>query len=415
MREPNPLLPSIPPEAAKPGETKSRRPAKWALAAGALLIVVGLVWLVFHRHAAAGKTMASAADAGNPPVPVVAQAVVQKDVPIYLDGLGTVQAFNTVTIHVQVDGQLKQVNFVEGQFVHAGDLLAQIDPAPLQAALDQAAAKKNQDQAQLNLQQIELKREADLLAAKIDSQDAYDQVAAQVRELEAAVKADEAAMESAQVQLNFTKITAPLDGLIGVRLVDQGNIVHTTDANGLAVITQMRPISVVFTLPEQNLGEIQEQESGGQLTVLATDRDNRTVLDKGELAVINNQIDTTTGTIRLKATFPNEKSRLWPGQFVNTRLRLTTRKNGIVVPEAVIQRGPNGPFAFVIDAKGTAQVRPVKVAQMQDGQALIDEGLEPGELVVVDGQYKLQTGSKVKINQPGRAGKKAAGAGESAP
>jgi multidrug efflux system membrane fusion protein len=412
MPKNNPLPANSPQEAAKPSETKSRQPGKWVLAAGGLLIASGLIWLVFHRHAAAGKAAASAAGAGNPPVSVVAEAVVQKDVPIYLDGLGTVQAFNTVTMHVQVDGQLKQVNFVEGQFVHAGDLLAQIDPAPLQAALDQAAAKKNQDQAQLNLQQVELKREAALIAAKIDSQDAYDQVAAQVKELEAAVKADEAAMESAQVQLNFTKITAPLDGLIGVRLVDQGNIVHTTDANGLAVITQLRPISVVFTLPEQNLGEIQEQKSGGQLTVLATDR---TVLDQGELAVIDNRIDTTTGTIRLKATFPNEKLRLWPGQFVNTRLRLTTRKNGIVVPEAVIQRGPNGAFAFVIDTQAMAQVRPVKVAQMQDGQALIDEGLEPGELVVVDGQYKLQAGSKVKINQPGRAGKRAASSGESAP
>jgi len=371
-------------------------------------VIGGLLWWRLHGGAP-GKPAAGRGGRGDGgPVPVLTGLVSQTNVDIYLDGLGTVQAFNTVTVHVRVDGQLEKVHFTEGQAVQAGDVLAEIDPAPYKAALDQAVAKKGQDQAMLNLQRIELKREADLLAAKIDSQDNYDQVDAQVKTLEATVKADQAAIDAAQVQVNYTKVTSPLDGLTGMRLVDQGNIVHAADTGGLVVITQVRPISVVFTLPEQALTQIQAHNSGAGQKVLATDRDNTTVLDRGEVAVIDNEIDPTTGTIRLKATFPNEKKRLWPGQFINTRLLLETRTNVLVVPEVVVQRGPKGAFVFVVDDDDTVEVRQVTVSQTQDGLALIEAGLEAGEEVVVDGQYKLQDGSRIRVSGTGPAGQGAA-------
>ncbi len=319
--------------------------------------------------------------AGLPPVPVVAGRVAQKDVPIYLDGLGTVQAFNAVTIHARVDGELKKVAFTEGQDVKAGDLLAQIDPDPYRTALAQV-------EAQLANARIELER--DLSAASAVAKQVIDTQQALVNQLAAAA-------DSARVQLNYTTITSPIDGRTGVRLVDQGNIVHANDANGLVVVTQLKPISVVFTLPEQNLQAIRKEHSTGDIEVIAVDRDNRTVLATGKLAVIDNQIDPTTGTIRLKATFANDDLQLWPGQFVNAWLLLTTRKGGLVVPASVVQRGPEGAYAFVIKPDQTVAVQPVKVAQIENGEALIDEGLQAGQSVVVDGQYRLQPGSKVKL------------------
>jgi len=290
-----------------------------------------------------------------------------------------------------------KVAFAEGQDVKAGDLLAQIDPAPFRAALEQAEAKKAQDAAQVANARIELDR--DLSAASAVARQVIDTQKALVDQLAAQVNADQAAIDSANIQLAYTTITSPLDGRTGLRLVDQGNIVHTTDANGLVVVTQLKPISVIFTLPEQNLPAIQKEHATGDITVLAVDRDNRTVLASGKLAVIDNQIDPTTGTIRLKATFPNEDLRLWPGQFVNARLLLTTRKGGLVVPASVVQRGPNGAYAFVIKTDQTVAVQPIKVAQIENGEALIDEGLQAGQEVVVDGQYRLQPGSKVKLAQ----------------
>ncbi len=335
------------------------------------------------------------------PVPIVAGIVEKKDVPIFLEGLGTVQAFNTVTVRSRVDGQVVRVAFVEGQDVHPGDLLAQIDPAPFQAQLDQSLAKKAQDEAELSVARITLKRDADLLAGKILSQQDYDTQKALVDQLQAAVQADEASIESARVNLSYTSITAPLEGRTGIRLVDQGNIVHANDTTGLVVLTQLRPISIVFTLPEQTLSQIQPHLAAGEaLPVYAVDRDNRTTLGEGKLAVIDNQIDTTTGTLRLKATFPNNDLRLWPGQFVNVRLLVNTRKDGTVVPASVVQRGPDGPFAFVL-SNDVAVVRAIKVSQIEQNQALIDEGLAPGERVVVDGQYKLQPGQRVRVPEPG--------------
>ena len=290
-----------------------------------------------------------------------------------------------------------KVAFTEGQEVKTGDVLAQIDPAPYQAALDQSAAKKAQDEAQLTNARVDLQRYADLLKTDGITQQIYDTQKALVSQLEATVKADQAAMESARVNLDYTTIRSPIDGRVGIRQLDAGNIVHASDANGLVVLTQLRPISVVFTLPEQALTRLQQyQNPEKNFTVLAVSRDNTTLFGEGVLAVIDNQIDTTTGTIKLKATFANENLRLWPGQFVNTRLLLTTRKDSPVVPASVVQRGPDGAFAFVIQDDQTVAMRPLKVAQIESGMALIDEGLKPGEHVVVDGQYKLQPGSHVQ-------------------
>jgi len=363
---------------------------------------IGLVSLLLAIGVITGCRQKPAASSGPPPVPVVAGRVAQRDVPIYLDGLGTVQAFNAVTVHVRVDGELKNVAFTEGQDVKNGDLLAQIDPDPFRAALEQAEAKKAQDEAQLANAHIELER--DLSASNAVAKQVVDTQRALVDQLAAQVKSDAAAIDSAKIQLAYTTVTSPIDGRTGVRLVDQGNIVHATDANGLVVVTQLKPISVAFTLPEQTLQSIRKEHAAGEITVLAVDRDNRTVLATGTLAVVDNQIDPTTGTIRMKATFSNDDLRLWPGQFVNARLLLTTRKDGLVVPASVVQRGPDGSYAFVIKPDQTVAVQPVKVAQIENGEALIDTGLQPGQEVVVDGQYRLQPGSKVKPAEAGKPG-----------
>lgn len=383
----------------------SRTGGKLVLCIMLSLLAAAGYWFYRNHQAAAEKQAQAAAHQGPPPVTVVAGKVVQRDVPIYLDGLGTIQALNTVTVRARVDGQLEHLGFVEGQDVHAGDLLAVIDPAPFKATLEQAQAKQGQDQAQLANAQVDLLRYADLIKKKVIAQQQYDTQKALVAQLEAAVKADEAAISSAKVQLNYTSILAPITGRTGIRFVDQGNIIRASDPNGLVVIAQLQPISLLFTLPQQNLVEIHKHTAVGEvLSVLALDRDNKTVLDEGELSVIDNQIDTSTGTIRLKATFPNETFQLWPGQFVNARLHLTTRKGGLVVPASVIQRGPTGSYAFVIKEDQTVEIRPVKIAQVDSGEALIDEGLQAGENVVVDGQYKLQAGSHIKLAEPAAAG-----------
>jgi multidrug efflux system membrane fusion protein len=366
------------------------------------LFFIGLLWGLHYYHAAAARQTAANAHSTTPEVPVIEGRVQQKDVPIYLDGLGTVQAYNTVTIHVRVDGELKKVAFVEGQDVRAGDLLAQIDPDPYRTALEQAEAKKLQDEAQLANARLDLKRYADLYQQKIATQQTYDTQKALVDQFVATVQTDEAAIDSAKVQLNYTTVVSPLDGRIGIRLIDQGNIVHAADTNGLVVITQLKPISLIFTLPEQTLSQIQKQGPTTAISVVAVDRDNSTVLGQGTLAVIDNQIDTSTGQIRLKANFPNDNLWLWPGQFVNARLLLSTRHNGLVVPASVVQRGPDGAYAFVVKDDNTVEVRPVKVAQIEQAEALIDDGLKANERVVVDGQYKLQVGSHVKPSTPGK-------------
>jgi len=382
------------------------RKLRWLfLLIGALFI--GGVWYYFDRQNAfhdsvdASKTKtAGHAQRGGPggPVPVVAGVVQKRDVPIFLDGIGTVQAFNTVTFHPQVSGILTKVAFQEGQDVKKGDLLAIIDPRPLQAQLDGAIAKKNQDIAQLNNAKVLLGRDSDLFKKGALDNQTYDTQRYLVDQLDATVKSDEAAIDNAKAQLSYTQITAPFDGRCGIRQVDQGN--YVTPASTLLVVTQLEPISVVFTLPQQDLLTVNEASGKDPLLVSALDSTQKNTLDEGTLAVVDNQIDPTTGTMKLKATFPNSSLKLWPGQFVNSRLLVSTRHDGLVVPASVIQRGPNGAYAYVITQDKTAEMRPVQVAQIDGGQALIDNGLKEGEQVVVDGQYKLQPGSPVQITIP---------------
>ena len=387
----------------KTGETHSAKSTS-GNSVSVVLVIVALVagggWWMYSHKASLAKSASPFAHGEIPPVPVVEGAVARKDVSVFIEGLGTVQAFNSVTIHSRVDGQLQKVAFVEGQDIHAGDVLAQIDPDPYRAQVEQAAAKKGQDEAQLANARLDLKRYSDLLANESVTEQVYDTQKSLVNQLEATVKADQAAIESAKVQLAYTTIVSPIDGRAGVRLVDLGNIVHANDLNGIVLINQLKPISVVFTLPQQAMEKIQGQtaESGSALTVIAIGQDNATVLGEGQVVVIDNQIDTTTGTIKLKATFPNADLRLWPGQFVTARLLLTVRKDSAVVPASVIQRGPEGAFAFVIKEDQTVEMRPVKVGQIEKGEALVEEGLKPGERVVVDGQYKLQKGSRIRTS-----------------
>jgi membrane fusion protein, multidrug efflux system len=377
---------------------------------GALVLLIAW-WSFHHRPAAAGSDQSGSTSAagtsgrrggfGGGAVPVVAGKVEQKDMPIYLDGLGTVQAFNTVTVHTRVDGQLQQVLFSEGQNVKTGDLLVVVDPRPFQAALDQAIAKKAQDEAQLANAKVVLERNTDLLKKKVIAQQDFDASKYSGDSLQAAVQADQAAIENARTQLDYTQIKSPIDGRTGVRLVDVGNIVHASDQTGIVVITQLHPISVVFTLPEQNLQEILNQGgANGGLKVLALDRGNTSTLDEGALAVVDNEIDPTTGTVKLKATFPNDELKLWPGKFVNARLILTIQKDATVIPSSVVQRGPQGTYAYLIKPDKTVEMRPIKVAQTEGNLTLVDEGLRPGEQVVVDGQYKLQPGAHVELTTP---------------
>ena len=374
---------------------------------GALVLLIA--WWSCHHSASSEQSGSRGATAGSGrrgefgggPVPVVAGKVEQKDMPIYLDGLGTVQAFYTVTVHTRVDGELDKVLFTEGQEVKTGDLLAVVDPRPYQAALDQAIGKKAQDEAQLANAKLTLGRNSDLLNKKVIDQQDFDTSKYSMAQFQAAVQADQAAIESAQTNLDYTQIKSPIDGRTGVRIVDPGNIVHAADANGIVVITQMQPISVVFTLPEQKIESILNAGgASGGLKVLALDRGNTATLDEGSLAVVDNEIDQTTGTVKLKATFPNKDLKLWPGKFVNARLVLATQKNATVIPSSVVQRGPQGTYAYLIKPDKTVEMRPIKVAQTEGNLTLVEEGLSPGEQVVMDGQYKLQPGAHVELTTP---------------
>jgi multidrug efflux system membrane fusion protein len=345
--------------------------------------------------------------AAIPIVPVVAGVVSSHDVPIYLRGVGTVIAYNTVLVRSQIQGQITKIAFTEGQSVHAGDLLAQIDPRPYQAQLDQVTATRDRDQAQLANAQANLGRYTQLGEKGWATPQLVDTQTAQVAQLQSAIKADEALIEAAQVQLGYTSLTSPIAGITGVRQVDVGNIIHPTDPNGLVVVTQIEPISVIFTLPETDLPQIQQQLAKGPLTVLAYSQDDTIKLDEGKLTLVDNEILQTTGTIRLKAEFPNTAHRLWPGELINMWLLLDTRHGGLTVPASAVQQGQQGPFTYVIGSDNTVAVRPITVSQISGGQALIDAGLAANEQVVVDGQYKLQAGSHVTILH-GKAAEEAA-------
>jgi len=330
-------------------------------------------------------------------VPVGVAAAVQQDMPVYLNGLGSVTAFNTVSVKSRVDGQLVTVNFKEGQFVNQGDLLILIDPRPYEVQLASAEAQLYKDQASLRDAQLNYQRYKDLLQESgAMSQQQVDTQKATADTLEGAVRADQAAIDNAKLQIDYCHITAPVSGQVGLRLVDAGNIVHATDQNAMLVITQLQPIAVIFTLPEDALPDVVKRMKQGSLTVEAFDRDNLAKLATGSLLTIDNQIDQTTGTDRLKAVFDNKDGNLFPNQFVNVRLLLDVRKNSVIVPSAAVQRGPQGSFVYVVKSDKTVEARPVTVALAQSNQSAIASGLQPGEVVVTDGQDKLQNGAKVE-------------------
>jgi len=373
------------------------------ISAVAVAAIVGAL-VVTHRFP---SEAVSAGTPAVPTVPVVAGTVNSSDVPIYLQGVGTVIAYNTVIVRSQIQGQITKINFTEGQSVHTGDMLAVIDPRPYQARLDQATANRSRDQAQLTNAQANLKRDTTLGNQGWATPQLVETQKAQVEELQAAIKADEAAIEWAQTQLSYTQLTSPIDGVTGIRQIDIGNIIHPTDPNGLVVVTQLEPISVIFTLPETNLPQVQQHLASGALKVKAYSQDNTMKLDEGTLDFIDNEIVQTTGSVRMRANFPNKARRLWPGELVNAWLLLDTRHDGLTVPAPAVQQGPQGPYVYVINADSTVAVRPVKVAQTSGGQALIDSGLSAGEQVVIDGQYKLQPGIHVTLVE-GKAAQEAA-------
>jgi membrane fusion protein, multidrug efflux system len=364
------------------------------------LLAGGFAFWKMRSTAADGRESHQAREAARGPVPVVAGEAESRDFPIYLNALGTVQAYNSVLVRARVDGELQQVYFQEGQNVQKGDLLAQIDPRTYQAQLDQAKAKKAQDEAQLANARIVLSRDAALIKTSVIDQQTYDTQKYTVDQLAALVAADQGAIDNAQTQLDYTRIIAPISGRIGIRLVDAGNIVHSTDTTGMLTINQLQPISVVFTLPQQDLGSVRDAlEQNKTLKVIALDRDNLSNLAEGTLEVLDNQIDSTTATLKLKAAFANTKYELWPGQFVNVRLLLGTKTGAVTAPAKSIQRGPNGSYVYVIGADDKVSMRPVKVGATEDDWTLVETGLQAGDKVVVDGQYRLQPGAKIQVSK----------------
>jgi multidrug efflux system membrane fusion protein len=370
------------------GNTAASRGRRFFLIA-AFLATVAAGGAVYW-YAAQGPHPAHAA---RPParagVPVSVAIVGRQDVPIYLTGLGTVQASFTVGIHSQVDGKLQEVLFTEGQPVKKGDVLAKIDPRLFQAALDQVKAKKAQDEAQFIAASKDLARSKTLLLSNVTSQQIVDQQQGKVDQLKASIAADEAAIQTAQTQLDYTTITAPKDGRIGVRLVDPGNIVHANDQGSLATLVLTQPSAVLFTLPARSLDDIRDAMARGPVEVTAFDQDNRRALATGTLLLVDNIIDQATATIRLKAMFPNEDEKLWPGEFVNAHVLLETRKNAVVVPSATIQRGPEGLFIWTVSDKNVAEPRPIEVGPTYGNLTIVASGLNGGERIVTDGQYKL--------------------------
>jgi multidrug efflux system membrane fusion protein len=332
-------------------------------------------------------------------VPVIAGSVQTHDVPIYLRGVGTVIAYNNVIVRSQITGQLVRTGFTQGQTVHKGNLLGEIDPRPYQAQLDQAVANRDRDQAQEINAQANLDRYSTLAAKGWATQQLLETQKAQLGQLQAMVKADEAVIEAAKTNLSYTQLTSPIDGVTGIRQIDEGNIIHPTDPNGLVDVTQIQPISLLFSLPETNFVQIQQQMLKGRLGVRAYSQDDKVELDQGTLLLVDNQIVQTTGTIRLRATFPNEKRQLWPGELVNARLLVDTRHDGLTIPASALQQGPKGSYVYVIGSDSKVEMRPVTVAQITDGQALMDSGLQSDEIVVTQGQYKLQPGTLVNVLQ----------------
>jgi membrane fusion protein, multidrug efflux system len=390
-----PLEPSSPAEEVhvQPKKRQRRRGFAWLLGIAALMLAVAFV---VDQKPTEESVNAPAKPHQAPPVPVTVADVSQHDMPVYLDGLGTVQASNTVAVHSQVDGKLQSVNFVEGQRVKAGDVLAIVDPRPFQAALDQAKAKKAQDEAQLVSDAKDLARFQDLMKKGAGTAQAVDQQQAKVDALKATIASDQAGIENAETQLSYATITAPIDGRVGFRLVDAGNIVHAGDQTPITVLTGLTPTMVIFTLPQRNLPAVQDAMAKGEVQVTALDQDNTHELGQGKLLLIDNQIDQTTSTIRLKASFPNKDERLWPGEFVHARVLIETLKDAVTIPSAAVQRNPQGLLAWVIKPDNTAENRPITGGPTLNDMTVVKSGLKSGEQVVVSGQFRLRPGVKVQ-------------------
>jgi multidrug efflux system membrane fusion protein len=362
-----------------------------------LLILGGLgyiAWTSLEQKQAANR-------AARPdlPVPVLAATPQIKDVPVYLDGVGAVRALNTVTVRSQVDGKLIAVNFVEGQDVKKGDVLGEIDPVIYKAQYDQAVAKKAQDEAQLANQRLDLLRYQQLAASNAGSKQQYDTQKAVIAQQEALVNSDQASIDNAAATLGYTKIIAPLSGRAGLRQVDQGNIIHAADVTGLVIITQLQPIAVQFSLPQQQIVRVNAASDKGALAVDVFGNDGITVIDAGTLKGIDNQVDPTTGTLKLKAEFPNANFQLWPGQFVNVRLKVDTLSKAIVVPTSAVQRGPAGTFSYVIGDGDIVTAKPVVVTQQNETEAVIARGVTPSDRVVTTGFANLSDGAKVIVGK----------------
>ena len=384
-----------------PAPLFQRRPI-WIAATAVLILGAGTAWSLHHSAFAAKLDTA----VKTPPVQVTTARVQQQDVQVYRAGIGSVSSMATVTVKARIDGQLDKVGFSEGQDVKAGQLLAQLDPRTLQAQLAQAQATRAKDQATLANARTDLARYATLIAQDAATQQQLDTQKALVAQLEAAVQTDNAAVQYAEVQLSFTRITSPISGRVGARLVDPGNIVHAADATGLVVINQIDPIAVQFTLPEEAVQDINRAQNASKqpLSVVAYDRSGSNMLGSGKLILMNNQIDTTSGTVQLKGSFANPTHSLWPGQFVNVRLQLGQRQNALTVPAAAVQRSQDGTYVWTVGDDSTVANTPVHVAQIADGVAVVDKGLSAGQRVVVDGQYKLKVG--VSIIEPTKAAAK---------
>jgi multidrug efflux system membrane fusion protein len=362
-------------------------------------LVAGGAYYYWHLPAqTAQRTRRTAAS--DAPIPVRVAPATVADVPVYIVGVGTVRALNMVTVHSLVNGTLIKVNFQEGQDVKQGDVLALIDPTIYKAQLDQQVAKKALDEAQLANAKLDLERYASLVKTNAVTKQQYDTQKALVDQLTAQVKLDQGAIDNAKAYVDWCTIIAPLSGRLGLRLVDQGNIVNTTDASGIVVITQIQPISILFSLPQQHLGKINAAFSKGPLSVDAMEADNKTSIDKGKLTVVNNQVDQTTGTVQLKAEFANPALRLWPGQFVNVRLMTDTLSQVVVVPSAAVQRGPNGPFVYVVQADDTVAMHSVEITQQDEMQTVVASGVKPQDRVVTSGFVQLADGRKVSVAPP---------------
>jgi multidrug efflux system membrane fusion protein len=370
------------------------------------------LWLAATLAGCSRDQKNAKASAPLPPVPVGVASVQQKNFAVYLTGLGSVQAFNTVALKTRIDGQITQVNFQEGQDVKQGELLVQIDPRPYDVALHTATANLQRDEAQLNNAKVQYERLKALYAGGVIAKQDLDAQEASFGQYEGTIAADKAAIESAKLNLVYTKITSPINGRIGLRQVDIGNYVQASSTTPMVIITQTHPIAIVFTLPEDQLQAVRQRMAQGALSVDVYSRDDQTKLSTGKLLTIDNQ---TTGTAKLKAVFENPDNSLWPNQFVNVHLLLETRKDALTIPASAIQRGPQGTFTYLVDDKNTAQIRPVEVALTQGATAVIGSGLQAGERVVTDGQEKLQAGSRVAPQQgpanQSRVGQPAEGSG----